>query len=71
MQLPHRPPMSPEEIDLIKAKTRQTRIVTWLTSLNLGLLFLIVGIPSCLVCIGCLLALVMTGAVAVSIPPID
>jgi hypothetical protein len=68
MQLPHRPPMSQEEIELIKAKTRQTKLTTWLASLNLSLLFLIIGIPACLGCVGCLAFLILTGIVAISLP---
>ena len=70
MQLPHRPPLSNDEVELIRARTRQTNIVTWLTSLNLGLLFLLIAVPACVLCSGCLLVLVMTGAVAVSLPTV-
>ena len=67
MQLPHRAPMTPDEVKLIKAKTRQTNIVTWLTSLNLGLLFLLIAFPACALCAGCLVFVMMT----TSLPPIQ
>lgn len=71
MQLPHRPPMTLEEVQLIKARTRQTNLFTWLASLNLGLLFMLIGIPLCLMCAGCLIALMATGVIAVSLPPLQ
>lgn len=71
MQLPHRPPLSKEETELIRAKTRQTNITTWLTSLNLGMLFLLIGLPACLLCVGCLIMLVLSGALATNFPPMQ
>lgn len=68
MQLPLRPPNSPEEQELIKARTRQANVITWLSSLSFGALFLMLALPVCVLCLGCLIALVMTGAVAVSWP---
>lgn len=70
MQLPHRPPMVPEEVELIKARTRQANIVTWLSSLSFGMLFLIVILPLCVTCAGCVLALVMTGVIGANMPTI-
>lgn len=71
MQLPHRPPLSPEEVQLIKARTRSTNVMTWLASLNLGLLFVVIGIPLCVLCAGCLIVLMATGAIAISLPPLQ
>ena len=68
MQLPHRAPLTDEERELIKARTRQTKLMTWLGSLSFGALFVLIALPACSICLGCLLALVMTGTVAVNPP---
>ena len=64
MQLPHRPPMSTEEIELIKAKTRQTNLWTWLASLNMAMMAVVIGIPLCMVCVACVLFVIIPLVVA-------
>lgn len=71
MQLPHRPPLTPEEKELVKARTRQANVMTWLSSLTIGTGLLLIGLPVCLMCMLCLFALVMSGVLAVSFPPVQ
>jgi hypothetical protein len=68
MQLPLRPPMAPEEIELLKARTRQANLITWLSSLSIGMLLVIITVPICLTCAGCIVALIMTGVIGTNMP---